>query len=561
MHGPETNGIGTERARRARRQDAARQSVGKLFDKQPPQSPEAEMALLGSIILDPKVTGDVLHLVTSGRAFYAEAHSAIFDALLAAYDRHEAGDLVQLADALKDAGVLDQIGGVEYLVQLAESVPSAVNAPYYAKIVADKAKLRDLIDAASQILYDAYHAGELGPDGAREVLDVAEQQIFEIAQSSDSTDPQRLSELLHEAMELLEANQGVGVTGVGTGFHELDQMLSGFQRGEMIIIAARPSMGKTALALNLAEGIAMQGDNGKPCPVAVFSMEMSKQSVTQRLIAARSGVDSHRLRTGQLHEEHYRQIVRACGELAEAPIYIDDTPAMTILQMRSRARRLVAQHGVKCVMIDYLQLMSSPGAARESRQVEVSTISRGVKALARELNIPVVCLAQLNRGAEQREGHRPRMSDLRESGSIEQDADVIMLLHREAYYHMNDPAWFEENEGKENLAELIIAKQRNGPTGVARLEWDSATTRFRNPTGGYDEGYSPSPPPEYRNGAGSGKGASQFTNQSAIEAKPGPRGGMAGYIPASADEGPAGDERNGGGPDVDPWDDAGDLPI
>jgi hypothetical protein len=209
-------------------------------------------------------------------------------------------------------------------------------------------------------------------------------------------------------------------------------------------------------------------------------------------------------------------------------------------------------------MIDYLQLMSSPGAARESRQVEVSTISRGVKALARELNIPVVCLAQLNRGAEQREGHRPRMSDLRESGSIEQDADVIMLLHREAYYHQADPAWFEENEGKENLAELIIAKQRNGPTGVARMEWEAATTRFKNYTGGYDDGgYSPAPSSE-RNGSHS-SGSGQFTNQHAIESKP--RGGMAGYIPASSDDGPAGDERNGGGPDVDPWDDAGDLPI
>lgn len=552
MIGPETNGIGTDKARRARRQEAGRAATPKLFDKQPPHSAEAEMALLGSMILDPKVTGDVLHLVTGGDAFYSEAHGAIFTALLTGYDRHESGDLVQLAEALKDAGVLDQIGGVEYLVQLAESVPTAVNAPYYAKIVADKAKLRRLIDAASQILYEAYHAGELGPDGAREVIDVAEQQIFEIAQSNESSDPQRLSELLHEAMELLEANQGKGVTGVSSGFHELDEMLSGFQPGEMIIIAARPSMGKTALALNLAEGIALGGDNGKPCPVAVFSMEMSRQSVTQRLIAARSGVDSHRLRTGQLHEEHYRQIVRACGELAEAPIYIDDSPAMTVLQMRSRARRLVAQHGVKCIMIDYLQLMTAPGAARESRQVEVSTISRGVKALARELSVPVICLAQLNRGAEQREGHRPKMSDLRESGSIEQDADVIMLLHREAYYHMSDPAWFEENEGKENLAELIIAKQRNGPTGVARMEWEAATTRFKNPSPGYDDSY----PSRSSNGAST---SAQFTRQDAIEPKP--RGGMAGYIPASADQGPAGDERNGGGPDFDPWESDNDLPI
>jgi replicative DNA helicase len=261
---------------------------------------------------------------------------------------------------------------------------------------------------------------------------------------------------------------------VPTGFDELDEMLSGLQRGEMIILAARPSMGKTAFALNMAENMAA-ASNG----VAFFSLEMGKQQLVQRILCAKGGVDGQKLRKNMLSREEWRRIMGACEGLKNSPIFIDDTPGLTLLQMRSKARRMKEKHGIGAVVIDYLQLMSS-GTRVESRQVEVSEISRGVKAMARELDVPVVCLSQLNRQAEGREGHRPRMSDLRESGSIEQDADVVMMLHREAYYHKSDANWVEANPLKANVAEVIVAKQRNGPTGTVELLWDSSSTAFRN---------------------------------------------------------------------------------
>ncbi len=464
--------------------------VRKLFDRLPPHALEAEMSLLGSMILDPKVTGDIISLVPSGAACYTPEHAAIFDTLIELYDKHQSADLVQLTQRLRDRDVLEKIGGEDYLLRLAEQVPSSVNAPHYAKIVAEKWRLRKLIDAAGEILYEAFHAGEMGPEGAGEAVDRAEQRIFEIAEAQESGDAQRLSDLLQGIYDTLEDNRGSRlVTGVTTGYYDLDEMTSGLQPGELIIIAARPSMGKTALTLNLAEQIALGGPPGvkmsTPAPVAIFSMEMSRQSVAQRFMCARSGIDSHALRTNRLSDSDFTMLGGAMDELKDAPIFVDDTPALSILGLRARARRLVARHQVKCIMIDYLQLMTAPSSS-ESRQVEVSAISRGVKALARELNIPVVCLSQLNRAAEQREGHRPRMSDLRESGSIEQDADVIMLLHREEYYHQADPAWMNDpdNEDKIGLAELIIAKQRNGPTGVASMHWDSRTMRFKNRTSG-----------------------------------------------------------------------------
>ena len=458
--------------------------LGRLFDREPPYSREAEMSLLGSMILDPTVIGDVLLLVRKPEEFHFPEHGHVFRALIEVYDKHHSGDLVQIQNRLRELGVYEQVGGDQKLIELAEAVPSAVNAPHYARIVAEKAKLRKLIDTAGKILYEAYHVGnDLGPEGAREVLDEAETRIFEIAEDDQANEPQALARLLQEEIDRLEAQDGQGFSGVPTGYAELDDMLRGLQAGELIIVAARPSMGKTALALNLAEQIALGGhvavrEDGKRVPIAVFSLEMSKSAVTQRLISQRSGLSSHHLRSG--HNVDFKRVIQACGELEQAPIYVDDTPNMTVMTLRARARRLVRQHGIRCIMIDYLQLLTSPAAARESRQVEVSTISRGIKALARELNIPIVCLAQLNRASEQREGNRPRMADLRESGSIEQDADVIILLHREDYYHVQNPDWALENPDKVGIAELIIAKQRNGPTGVVKLKWDANTTRFKN---------------------------------------------------------------------------------
>lgn len=468
--------------------------IQKLFDRLPPHSPEAEMALLGSMILDPRVIGDVLSHVTAADDFYSESHASIFKVIVDVYDRHQSGDLVQIVETLRGMNSLDAVGGPEYLVRLAESVPSAVNAAHYAKIVADRGRLRKLIAAAGKIIYDAYHAGDLGPDGTREVLDRAEMEIFNIAERGESTDPQKLADILEDELRRLELLEGKGISGLSTGYTDLDAMLSGLQPSEMLIVAARPSMGKTALALNLAEQIALGGTSGRAgdsIPVAFFSLEMSRAAIAQRMLSARSGVDSHKLRKGHFSGSDFQRLFKACGELGDAPIFIDDTPNLTVLALRARARRMASQHGIKCIMIDYLQLMTAPSAARESRQVEVSTISRGIKALARELNVPVICLAQLNRGTEQRDGNKPRMSDLRESGSIEQDADVVMLLHREAYYHTQEEGWEDANPDKKNLAELIIAKQRNGPTGIVKLTWDASTTRFKNHAGMYEDRYNP----------------------------------------------------------------------
>ncbi len=508
--------------------------LGKLFDKLPPHSIEAEMSLLGSMILDPRMVGDVLTLIETSDAFYSEKHAVIFDAVRDVYDRTQSGDLVQIAETLKDRGQLDALGGADYMVQLAESVPSAANAVHYARIVRDKSRLRKLIDKAGQILYDAYTGSGEGAEGVQEILERAEMAVFEVARADVTGDPQRLAELLQAELERLESVEGKGISGIKTGYHKLDEKLSGLHDGELIIIAARPSMGKTALALNLAEQIALGG--GTPgsggtdhCPVGFFSLEMSKSAVVQRLLSAYSGIDSHKLRTGRFTKQEFqRDILPACGALAEAPIYIDDTPGLTVLGLRARARRMVAQHGVKIIMIDYLQLLTSPSQARESRQVEVSAISRGIKALARELSVPVVCLAQLNRSSEQREGNRPRMSDLRESGSIEQDADVVALLHREEYYHQDDE-WRRDNPEKIGLAELIIAKQRNGPTGTIKLGWDSSTTRFKNHVDEYDY--------------------SEIADPYAVaESKP---GAFAGRTPT----GPVANHRDGGGPDIE------ELPV
>lgn len=464
--------------------------LSRVYDKLPPHAPEAEMALLGSIILDPYTLADILPLVASPEDFYRQSNATVFRVLKEVYEREPRADLNVVADRLRERGEMEAIGGGAYLASLAEAVSTPTNAPIYARIVQTKSRLRKLIAAANQIVHEAMHAGQDEPEEARQLIDRAEQAIFEIADDDQSADIQALQDLLRAEFERIADRDSGAMTGLKTGFADLDEPLSGLQDGEMIIIAARPSMGKTALALNLAEQIAMGGStpfapaSDERVPVGVFSLEMSKSSLVQRLISAYSGVDSHKLRTGAFSQDDLVNRIRpACEALERAPLYIDDSPALSVTALRARARRMKQRFGIRCIVIDYLQLLTSPGAGRESRQVEVSAISRGIKALARELSVPVVCLAQLNRGSEQREGNRPRMSDLRESGSIEQDADVVLLLHREAYYHLSDPAWMEENEDRVNEAELIIAKQRNGPTGIVKLVWDNHTTRFKNRAG------------------------------------------------------------------------------
>ncbi len=524
------------RDRKAARDSRGRdwKQLSRLFEALPPHAIEAEMSLLGSILIDPQVLGDVIFIVRHGDDFYKPANGALFDAMVELYDKNSSLDIVQLNQRLIDRNVLNAVGGLEYLVQLASAVPSAANARHYARLVREKAMVRKLIGAAGDILYDAYHSAEQ----AQDILDQAEQRIFHIAQQSEHTQVETLHELIRETMERIEANLGQELTGIASGFRELDEMTTGLQKGELLILAARPSMGKTALALNMAENMAMRGT-----AVGVFSLEMGKQQLVQRLLCARSGIDSQRLRRNMLREPEFRALMTACDELQSAPMFIDDTPGLSLLQLRAKARRMAAKHKVQAIVIDYLQLMSS-GARVESRQVEVSEISRGVKAMARELNVPVICLSQLNRAAESREGHRPRMSDLRESGSIEQDADVIMMLHREEYYHKDDPDWVSNNPESLGVAELIIAKQRNGPTGTVKLSWISQSTRFRDhsssrPPSGYPDSRERYTPSSTRS---TGASAPFSTSSGDSVSQP----------PMSAGKtGPVQNFRDGGGPDRD----------
>ena len=442
-----------------------------------PQSLAAEAAVLGSMIIDPECITDVIDIVEQD-SFYRIEHQYIFDAIIALYQKHRSHgiDAVLLRDEIEKRKQLEEVGGVEYIGRILDSVPSAANVAYYAGIIKDKMLLREIIQATTDILNDAYdESGE-----PNEKLDEAERRIFEVTDKKITGNAVGLKDLVTRAYELIEKREGHYITGLPTGYYELDDLTCGLQNGEMIIVAGRPSMGKTSLALNIAEHLGLV----EKAPVAIFSLEMGKQQLAERFLCSVSEVDAQLVRKGMLTTEHYQKLVEACGVFSEAPIYIDDTAALTPLELRAKARRLRSRHQIRCIIVDYLQLMHM-GKRVESRQQEITTISRYIKALARELNVPVVVLSQLNRSPEGREGHRPRMSDLRESGSIEQDADVVMLLHREDYYHRGEGD-YEPN----NTAEVIIAKQRNGPTGNVDLTFREKITRFENashveqPTGG-----------------------------------------------------------------------------
>jgi replicative DNA helicase len=451
------------------KQGVKSQAINRLMEALPPHAVEAEESLLGSILIDPTVLNDVQLILKSGDDFFKKANGSIYELMTELNNGSlKTVDFVHLRQLLQDRNLLEAVGGVDYLVSIAQAVPSAASASHYARLVKEKSVVRQLIAAAGEILHDAYN----NPEDPSEILSEAERRIFSIAQQSEQRHAEKLDELLHLAIEQLEANDGRMITGVATGYPMLDEITSGLQKGELIIIAARPSMGKTSLALNIAENIVM-----RDTPVALFSLEMSRQQLVQRLLSSRASVSGHDIRRNMLSDKDMEAIIQATDDLMGKPLFIDDTPGLTITQLRAKARRMKQSENIGVVIVDYLQLMTS-GKRAESRQQEVSEISRGVKALARELDIPVICLSQLNRASEQREGHRPRMSDLRESGSIEQDADVVAMLHRESYYHQNDSAWLEANEDKQSLAELIITKQRNGPTAAIKLSWDSRCTRF-----------------------------------------------------------------------------------
>lgn len=438
-----------------------------------PESPAAEAAVLGSMIIDPACIGEVIELLGAdgAYAFYRVENQILYEAIVFLYDRNRGKgvDGVLLRDELESRKQLEQIGGLDYIAKIMQSTPTSANVMYYAGILRDKQMLRELIAAASEILDSAHDLS----GGTDEKLDVAEQKIFTITNRKITGQASAIKDLVTTAYELIEKRSGHHVTGLATGFYELDEMTCGLQNGEMIVVAGRPSMGKTALALNIAEHVGVLERQ----PVAIFSLEMGRQQLAERFLCSNSRTDSQLVRKGMLTTEHYQKLVESCGRLSEAHIYIDDSAGITPLEIRAKARRLKARHDIKCIMVDYMQLMSLGMGRVESRQQEITTISRYLKAMARELDVPVVVISQLNRAPEGREDHRPRMSDLRESGSIEQDADVVMLLHREDYYHRG-----EENYQENGSAEVIIAKQRNGPTGAVQLTFLEKCTRFENPS-------------------------------------------------------------------------------
>jgi replicative DNA helicase len=444
-----------------------------VYDRLPPQAVDAEMAILGSIMLDDESLGKVVDIIKT-ECFYRSAHRKIFDAALALYDHGDPVDIITLSEELKKRKEIDEVGGSYYLTELAESVPTAANIEHHARIVLEKYILRKLIEESSSIAHDCYE----GSENVYDILDHAEQRIFSLSDNQLRSSFEPLEAIMHDTFETIDRyhkRKGM-VTGVPTGFVKLDELTSGFQPGELIVVAGRPSMGKTAFCLNMSRNAAVEVD--EPVPIGFFSLEMSKRQLALRLLCAEARVDAHAVRTGTLSDDQWPKLSTCVGVLAEAPIYIDDTPGITVLELRAKARRLKKEHHIGMLVIDYLQLMQGPRGA-ESRQQEISIISRSLKALAKELDLPVVALSQLSRAVEIRGGdHRPMLSDLRESGAIEQDADMVIFIYRPEFYELTED---ERGKSKEGVAEIIIRKQRNGPTGTVHLSFIKRWAKFENP--------------------------------------------------------------------------------
>ena len=431
-----------------------------------PHNLEAERSVLGAIL----VHNDAFNLaaqVIDSRDFYRDAHRRIFDKMVMLNERNHAIDFVTLKEELSRAGEIDEVGGPAYVASLADGVPRATNVEYYARIVKEKATLRNLIFAANKILTNAYEADQ----ESDLILDEAESAIFGVADDRLKAGFIAMRDLVKESFPKIEQlfEQKRLITGVPTGFVDLDEMTRGLHGGDLIIVAARPSMGKTSLVLNMAQYVAVQPDR----TVGFFSLEMSKESLFLRLLTSEAQIDSHRLMSGAIGQKDYGRISHALETLSAMKLYIDDTASIGVLEMRAKARRLKAEHGLSLVVVDYIQLMSGRGRF-ENRTLELASISRSMKGLAKELNVPVVVLSQLSRAPEARSDHRPQLSDLRESGALEQDADLVVLIYRDDVYN-KDP-----NSPDAGTAELIVAKQRNGPTGVVRLAFLREQTRFAN---------------------------------------------------------------------------------
>ncbi|MDP2939612.1 MAG: replicative DNA helicase [Candidatus Omnitrophota bacterium] len=432
--------------------------------KLPPQNLEAEMAVLGSMLIDEEAISQALELIDES-CFYKGAHNKIFSAILNLYNNQRSVDLITISDELKRNNLLEDVGGMSYLTALTETVPTSANVQHYAHIVKEKSILRLLISNATQIVSESY-----GMHGnVDELLDRAEKLIFEISDRKIEGGYIPLKEIIKDSIETIDKlyQRKAHVTGIATGFLDFDRQTAGLQNSDLIVIAGRPSMGKSALAISIAEYAGVV----EKIPVGFFSLEMSKEQLVQRLLCSHARVDTHKVRSGFLSPSDWPRLTSAAGKLSEAPIFIDDSPAISSLELRAKARRLKSHHDIKLVVVDYLQLMRG-FAKSENRQQEISEISRSLKALSRELNIPIIAISQLSRAVESRQDHRPQLSDLRESGAIEQDADVVVLLLREEYYYPT-----EENKG---VAEVIIAKQRNGPVGSIKLAFVKEYMRFEN---------------------------------------------------------------------------------
>ena len=452
---------------RSRSADVASADVAS-YGRQLPRNLEAERAILGSVLLLPEVFDEVA-LIIRARDFYDDANRIIYEHLLQMHDGGQQIDPMLLVERLRSADQYETVGGAAYLAEVGQQVPTAAHAEYYARIVADKSVLRALIHAGTDILHDAYDPTA----DTREMLSKAEEKVFGILESRSSGEVKVISEVLQESLDRIDArmDQQHAFGGLETGFDDFDQMTGGLQNSELVILAARPSMGKTALAMNMAEHIAFQSRS----PVLFVSLEMSALELGDRLLCSVAEVNGHRLRNGTITTDERRKLVQTAAEISQSPLYIDDSPSRTMTEISANARRLKRRENLSLIVIDYLQLID-PDNARDPRQEQVAKIARRLKGLARELEVPVLCLAQLNRQVEAGTDKKPQLSHLRESGAIEQDADVVMFVHRDEYYQTNE----EDREAVRGEADLLIRKQRNGPTGDIKLTWSHEFTRFRN---------------------------------------------------------------------------------
>lgn len=439
------------------------------YDRRPPYSLEAEISVLGGMLIDNNAVAQAIEVVDDSM-FAGEANRRLFRAMTRLFERGDVIDVITLNEELKKTDELESAGGATYLAELLDAVPTAANIQYHARIVQEKALLRELINAANSIIRDVHDQGNLDVE---EILDKAEQRVFGVAEKKSREGFVWIKDILWPTFEHIERLQGStdGITGLATGFRDFDRMTTGMQDGDLIVVASRPSMGKTSWVLNVAQNVAIEQKK----TVAIFSLEMSKEQLVQRFLCSEGRVDAQRLRRGTMNPDEYQRLAASAGHLNTAPLWIDDSPGSTVLEMRAKARRLKSDRDLSLLIIDYMQLMSGQAKRSDSRVQEVSEISRGLKSLARELNVPVIAVSQLSRAPEQRPSRVPQLSDLRDSGSIEQDADLVMFLYRPEYYFGPKDDDGNDIEGK---SDLIVSKQRNGPTGTVPLYFWKAFTRF-----------------------------------------------------------------------------------